>query len=188
MNIADLIKQLSTDPTAEIFTRVAKVKEIDESKRTVDVEIVSGSADLFGCRLQSAIEGDKGIVIIPKKDSFVLVTFMDKNHAFVSATSEIEKVIVDFPELTGTVEEINIKDTEIVLNDGNNKGIVKVVELTQKLNALENLVNNILTALKSTTIPLAPSGSYPFAPLYAAMNNISPVTSQSDIENDKIKH
>lgn len=73
-------------------------------------------------------------------------------------------------------------------NDGNNNGIPKVTPLTSKINALENLVNSILNALKTTVIPLAPSGSYPFAPLYAALNDITPITAQSDLENTKLKH
>lgn len=73
-------------------------------------------------------------------------------------------------------------------NGGNNNGIPKVTPLTAKINALENLVNGILNALKTTVIPLAPSGTYLFAPLYAALNDITPITAQSDLENTKVKH
>lgn len=188
MTIPELIKQLANDPSAEIYTQVGTVESVDESKRICDVKLVHSEITVFECRLQSEIETDKGIVTIPKKDSFVLVTWLAKNHAFVSAFSEIEKVIVDFPKVDGTVDEIKIKDTKITLNDGNNDGIVKIKPLVDKINALENLVNNLLTTLKSTTIPLAPSGTYPFASLYSGFNAITPTTQKSDLENTDIKH
>jgi len=94
----------------------------------------------------------------------------------------------------GNVEIIKATDINITasgtikFNDGSNEGIPKVVALASKIAAVETLVNNILTVLKATTIPLAPSGTYPFAALYAALSVIAPITSQASIEDTKVKH
>ena len=109
---------------------------------------------------------DDGVLIMPVVGSIVTVLQSDKYDPVIVQYSEVEKII---------------------LMGGDNKGLVKVVELKNKLNALENQMNNILTILKATSIPLAPSGTYPFGPLYASINPLTP-TQQTDIENPLIKH
>jgi hypothetical protein len=81
-----------------------------------------------------------------------------------------------------------------MFNDGEYGGIPKVVDpensnagLLKKYNDLEEKLNTILSILKSTTIPLAPTGTYPFAPLYSSVNPLS-LTLKSEIENKSISH
>jgi hypothetical protein len=47
-------------------------------------------------------------------------------------------------------------------------------------------VNTILDTLKTIVIPLAPSGTYPFAPLFTTINDL-PAQNKSDLEETKIK-
>jgi len=188
MTIEDAIKKMSNDPSVEIYSAVAKVKSVDESKRVCDVELVESGNEIFDCRLQSVISGADGIVVIPEKDSFVIVTFISKIHAFVSLTSKIKKIVVDFPELSGTVDDIKIKDTKIVLNDGNNFGLVKVKELTEKINAIEKDLNTIKGVFSGwTPAPMDGGGALKGAASTWA-SQIMTTTTQSDIENPDIKH
>jgi len=188
MNIRDLIKQIATDATSELFSVVGKVTAVDESKRTVDVEPLNGDAEIFNCRIQSAIESDKGVAIVPKKNSVVIVSFISKNHAFVTATNEIEKILIDIPLIDGVVDDIKIKDTKIVLNDGNNDGIVKVIELTDKLNAIERDINSLKSIFQSW-IPTPQDGGSALKSASASWYaQTITETQKTDIENDKIKH
>lgn len=84
--------------------------------------------------------------------------------------------------------KILAKKDVIEFNDGSNGGLVKVKELVEKINSLENQLNTILSTLKATTIPLAPTGTYPFLPLYSNIQPILPITLEADIKNDKVKH
>lgn len=106
-----------------------------------------------------------------------------KDGTFIKYDRSAKELTVD---CAGTAV-INASDT-ITINGGDNDGLVKVAALKDKINALENLVNGILNVLKATSIPLAPSGTYPFATLYTSLNAITPVTSQSDLENPDVKH
>lgn len=144
-----------------VYFNDCKVVSASESERTC---IVNDGVNDIVVRLMSIV--DDGVLIIPKVDSIVCVLQSDKNDPIIVQFSEVEKII---------------------FMGGEHEGLVKVVELKNKLNAVENQLNNILTTLKNTTIPLAPSGTYPFAPLYASLNNLTP-TQQSDIENTLIKH
>ena len=163
---------------------VCKVKSVDEDKSTCVVLSKSGkeSVEIPNVSLQVGV--CDGLQIIPKVDSDVLILRSTYQSPFVVNWSDIDKYYIQVGDSSFTIEN----DGKMQLNDGSYDGLVKVKELTDKINALENLVNNLLNTLKTTTIPLAPSGTYPFAPLYASFNPIQPITQQSDIENINITH
>jgi hypothetical protein len=140
-----------------------------------DCEVISNNQNERTCIVQNGVNEivvrlmsvvDDGILIMPKIGSIVSVLQSDKYDPIIVQFSEVDKII---------------------LMGGDNKGLVKVIELKNKLNAVENQLNNILNVLKSTSIPLAPSGTYPFAPLYTSINTLTP-TQQADIENPLITH
>jgi hypothetical protein len=145
------------------YSVLCKVNSVDTSKLTCYCIPINGGADIIDVRLMA--DAKNGFLLTPKVGSIVVVSFIDKGQSFVSMVSQV---------------------SEVQLNGKNFDGLVKITPLVNKVNALENQINNILNALKATTIPLAPSGSYPFAPLYAAINPIAPITQKSDLENTTI--
>lgn len=157
------------------------VTNVDE--KTCDVDITLGDAcqSIKGVNLNSA--SNDGFTLIPANGSDILIALMPDNSAYMVACEDIDKAVCYIDENNS----YEFDNNGFIWNGGNNGGLVKVIELTQKVNNLENLVNNLLTTLKTTTIPLAPSGTYPFAPLYAAFSALTPTT-QTEIENTKIKH
>jgi hypothetical protein len=144
-----------------VYFNDCEVVSTDEGERTCNVQ---NGVNEITVRLMPVV--DDGVLIMPAVGSIVTVLQSDKYDPVIVQYSEVEKII---------------------LMGGDNKGLVKVVELKNKLNALENQMNSILNVLKTTSIPLAPSGTYPFAPLYASINPLTP-TQQTDIENPLIKH
>jgi hypothetical protein len=158
-SISEYIKQI-----AGTFDQIISVKVTAVNYPFFDGELITGEI-LQNIRLV-AEEFDKVFVLIPQIDSNVIVGMVDAQNGILLLASDID--------------EVYLRGTE-------HGGLVKVSELVDKLNNLENQVNDILTTLKNTTIPLAPSGTYPFAPLYASINNLTP-TQIADIENDKVKH
>ena len=157
----------------EVSVIDAEVVSVDLSRRVCKVTAVSGkSANEITARLMASV--DDGCLMIPKVGSNVIVSFSDFVQPFVSMFSEIEKIVWLGGEYDGV---------PIVKHPTNsNKGLLK------KINNLENQINDILQVLKTTTIPLAPSGTYPFASLYASILPLTPITSQTDIEHPNIKH
>ena len=160
---------------------IGTVESVDEDKAICSVKI-QNDVTLPNVSLQASI--CDGLLIVPVVDSTVYVLTSKYNTPLIVQYSDIDKFELQVNDSSFLVSN----DGSFQFNDGSFDGLVKVGELVKKVNALENLVNNILNTLKGTTIPLAPSGTYPFAPLYAAFNDINPITQQSDIENDKIKH
>lgn len=89
------------------YSVIGTAINVDETKRTCDFDPLEDDAIRTGVRLQSVISETQGFVLIPKEGSFIAVSFFDKSKAFVSLTSEIEKIHF----------EAGGEDLKIILND-----------------------------------------------------------------------
>ena len=130
-------------------------------------------------RLNASADGNAdNILIKPKVGSMVLM-------ADLSGGELRSLVVISFSAL----DSMTVKfEGEVVINGGENEGLVKVVELTEKLNAIENDINN-LKSIFSSWVPVVYDGG---ASLKAAATSWAvqslQTTSKEDIENPKIKH
>ena len=158
----------------KIYSIIGKVSNVDEAKRICDVDPIGDEAKRFAVRLQSAISKKVGIVLIPKDGSDVIISFMNKTQAFVSLTSDLDKILID--------------TTLVQFNGGDNKGLVNVVDLTTQLNTIEKDINTLKTAL-STWIVVPNDGGAALKSLTATFAGaaLTP-TVQADIEDTKVTH
>ena len=127
---------------ARIFT--AKVMGTDGDTCCVDIDglVVSD------VRLRAVVNGEEsGILVTPKTDSFVTVADLSGNltRLVVVGFSEVEKI------------EVNADD-KIIFNGGQNKGLIQIEKLTQKLNDLVNAFNDHTHQVSTTGGPKAQSG------------------------------
>jgi hypothetical protein len=172
-SISELLKQIVHDPTIEVYSIVCSVASVDETARTIDAKPINGDAEIFDVRLQSSINSSVGFVAIPKINSFVVVTFLNKLTGYVALCTEIDKILIDTPEIT--------------INGGNNGGMVNSGDLVGKINSLEQKVNDLITACSSQIVTLAPSGAFPLASFFSSVTPLTP-TQTADIEDTKFKH
>ncbi|MCA6489093.1 MAG: hypothetical protein IM569_13555 [Chitinophagaceae bacterium] len=179
----------------------ATVDSVSESKRTCVVTSVSsqGSVTIENVQLMASI--DDGILLVPSIDSTVIIAYSTFNQPFIALFSGIEKVLLVAGENNASIQvdtegllleiaqtKVLISDGEIKLNDGAMGGLVKVIQLTQKLNNLENKVNQLITAYNShvhTGVTTGP-GSSATTPTQVT-GSLTP-TQRADIENEKIVH
>ena len=173
--IGKMLRTITEDKTAEIYSVICTVKSVDEVKRTADVAPINGNAEIFDVRLQSSLNGSNGLCIFPVVGSVVVVTFLNKLTGYVSLFSEVDKITLD-------------TENEITIDGGQNGGLVKVNDLLNKLNNLENDLNNFKTLL-SAWVPVPSDGGASLKTVLASYfsQTITP-TVLVDIENDKIKH
>ena len=124
--IKESIKKMTSKGGAGIvFT--AKVKSVDGETCNVELEGLTMS----DVRLRAVVNGETSkILVTPKTDSHVLVADLsgDLSQLAVVGYSEVEKIEVD--------------TDKIIFNGGNNNGLVKIEELTQKLNELVRAFNH----------------------------------------------
>ncbi|HLP51239.1 MAG TPA: hypothetical protein VK154_10175 [Chitinophagales bacterium] len=187
--IREAIKQLAKSPgTGAVPFVTARVKQVDWDKRLCKCEDEDG-VEFFDVRLRAvADEEKKGFCLKPKVDSYVLLGPVNNfsSSRFVAMYTEIDalEIIADDEVLIA-----DVKEGKFTFNKGQNDGMVKVGPLKDKLNNLENKVNDILVALKGVTIPIpvGGGGSYAMASNFASIQSLQ-TTQKSDLENTDITH
>jgi hypothetical protein len=168
ITLGDAVRELARDPDMRKFGVVCTVISVDMNEKTIEAKPLDGSARYLSVKLQT--NPASGALYIPKVDSFVIVEQTSTSTAYVALWSELE---------------------EIVFFDGENKGMVKVSELVEKLNTVENDLNT-LKNLFATWITVPNDGGAALKTLATitttwATDTLTP-TQVNDLENDKIKH
>ena len=157
-DLRDALRSL-VKPNNDGYSKVCTIDSVDLIKLTCYCVPLNDDADIINVRLMANI--DNGFLLIPEVNSIVVVSFLSDDSAYVSLVSKV---------------------SEVQLNGKNFDGLVKVQELTDKLNALENKVNDLITACSSQIVTLAPSGTFPLAPYFTSVTPLIP-TQQLEIEN-----
>lgn len=149
---------------------IAEVNSVSIENRTANITTISGKAsNTYDVNLQ-AVPSD-GILVSPTIGSNVYILISKYTEPFIVQYSDIDQIYYTLThiELTGKAN----------LNGDNYGGLIKIEELVNKINTLENKVNELQTwgaTLTTTNVP-------PFSPV----EPITP-TQKVDIENTTIKH
>lgn len=164
--ISEAIQRLSgtfMQDSVKLF--LASVDSVNEAERTCDVTPLTDNATTSYPSVLLMAESDDGVLIVPTIGSNVIVNVSKRGVAYVCMFSEVDKVTI----ITKTLTQFN---------DGSFGGLVKVQELVDKINRLENAFNT------HTHLGVTSGGSTSGIP----SSTITPITMKTDIENDKITH
>lgn len=158
-------------------TMIGIVKSVDADNAVCDVDV---DGLLFTeVQLKSIMKsGTKGVKLLPKKNSIVIVERIGKsNELFITMYSEVDSILWEIEDMKFFVDKDGF-----AFNDGNNDGIPKVNPVTQKLNNIENKVNQIIAQYNSHVHPA--NG----APTTSLITGALTTTNKNDLENTKVKH
>ena len=163
--IKDELKTASGGASASSFE--AEVLEIDKVANTCKVKKLSTGLELEGIRLISDTDSKEGnTVFYPVVGSTVVVAF-------------------DTVSVGGFISKISAT-SEIMLNGGENGGLILIEALVDKLNILEQKLNDFIIEYK------AHNHAHPIAPTVglAMPSTLSslPKTAKSELENKNVKH
>lgn len=135
--IRDAIRRLSgTFNRDNVRTILCVVDEVDVDARTCSVTSKNDTAEISIPDISLMVNINDGWLIIPKVGSEVYVTLTTRGLGWVSFFSQIEDVFL-------------IASGKIQFNDGTYGGLVRVAELTEKLNAMVTLINAQLDLIAS---------------------------------------
>jgi hypothetical protein len=130
----------------EMYSIVAKVKSVDLTDYTCDLEPINGDIELYGVKLHSGIGAAKTMVIIPKVGSNVVCTFINKTQAYISLCEQAEKV-----EIKSVNESLNsilkdlitaIEQLTVTTGVGPSGPPINIAQITAVKNRLTNLFNS----------------------------------------------
>ena len=161
---------------------IATVTSIDKNKSCCDVEIYGN--ELGEVRLQSIVkENVKGCKIYPSIGSKVVVEQLnDKGDWMVSMYSEVEEILYEVGD-----SSFEITSQGIVFNNGSLGGLLKLAATVEKLNNLENSLNDLKQVFASWIVIAGDGGAALKSAISSWTTDSLQLTQNSDVENDKIK-
>lgn len=182
MTIYEIIKKIVGEQLSVI--KLCVVDSVDKDRRTVDCTPLDETAPILDCNLQANQIGDNGLVLFPKVGSFVVVGLKDGfDTGVVLLTDELESLEAKFNEQT-----LKMTEEGIILNGGAFGGLIKIEELTKKINTLEDDLNK-LKQVFSAWAPVSNDGGGALKGAISSWAGQQIVkTQKSDYENEKVKH
>lgn len=186
--LMSLFKQ--ANPSMSAFS--AEVLSVDIANRTCSVRGISDETGTEYPNVWLMPEVADGLLYVPKVGSTVIVENNASLQPYVVMWSELDKVLYIVNNTT-----FSITDGLTQFNKGENDGLVNVKPLTDKINNLEKLLNDLINKYNAHTH----IGSYPVAgggggtaggtsnpTLSTESGTISPLTTQGDIEDKDVTH
>lgn len=152
--------------TDKVHAVEATIISVDSTSRLCVCQVVSGKASNIINDVRLMATADDGLLIIPTIGSSVCVIISDYNDPYISQYSGIDKII---------------------LRGGDLGGLVRVINLTTKLNNLESKVNDLVTKFAAHTHTVVSVGSPTSPNLLPVVGSLTP-TQQTEIENKLITH
>ncbi|MEO1049516.1 MAG: hypothetical protein AAFX87_02780 [Bacteroidota bacterium] len=174
-----------------VQSEMATVKAVDKDKlECTVVPLTNDELEIEGVNLKAVIDGTQnGLVQIPKIGSIVLISLIENTDGdhYVSMYSDIEEVL--FVQNNNEILKIDTNGN-LLLHQGLNLGMVKIVSLVEKLNAVEEKLNALIDDYKGHDHKYTDDGAPSVTTGLAAIPNLDNLTKTlvADLENDKVKH
>lgn len=182
MSLVKYIRQI-VDQGDELYSVFAKVLSVDKDNNKCKIQPLrndESQIEISEIQLGSKIDEENDFIIYPEIGSVVLITWISKQDAFIS--------------LYGDINAIEIKaNTTITFNGGELGGLPITGALVEKINQLENALNSLITLYNShihvttATVGVGPAVGVIAPTTSTSSDNIVPLTTDADLENDQIK-
>jgi len=200
---AELMKKLKGLVRLPEQVKTGKVESVDEGGFTIDVEV--DGLTYSPVRLKPIIvPGIKGIKVIPAVGSDVLIGRINnsENWYCVDCTT-IDKILVEIGEkLSCEITENGINLTimgsaftvdhseNFQFNDGSFGGLIKIEQMVNRMNVLENKLNSLIAKHNTHKHPVAAVPAPTTIPSLTTptVETVTTLTTRQQIENDKITH
>lgn len=143
-----------------------KVLEVDTESRTCNIDI--DGTTLTGVLLQPLIDNTTGIAVFPKVGATAISLYNAEYDGWILLqASDIDHIDISVGDTS-----LSVSTNGIVINNGNNGGLVNINTLKSAFNAVVSDIAVIATALKGLGIPIVPTST--------ALDNT--------IEDNSVKH
>jgi hypothetical protein len=211
--LPDIMRDFITRVLGEqsFYSERARVTAVDLETNTCTVKTLNDKSEIFSVIINAYRGALYGVFPVPKVGSVVTISYYERNEAYVAKMGELEQLKVVFQttdETAGvTIDIINeklliswpdsdeeesttieVSELEILFNGGNLLGLVKIQELTDRLNELESLWNKLQMDF-NTWVPVVNDGGLALKTqlLSSFLLELVPDSQVEDFENEKIK-
>ncbi len=148
-------------------TILGTIAAVDENGKTCDLD--DDGFMMYGIRLQCVTDAVSGILKVPKVGAQALAVKIEDGDGFLLLDcAEYEKIII---------------------NGGNNGGLINIESLVEKINAIEKDINNLKDVFSKSWTPVAQDGGAALKTAAATWASQSMTeTKSADIEDTTITH
>lgn len=162
-----------------MYSVLGRVQSVDMERRTCTVQPVAGEDDapLVDVRLQAAVKGQDGFLLVPAENSVVVVSLYREGYGAVVLCSTVDRVLAKVGDQVVDVQESGVvigKDAsaeKAVLGDSLNKNLTEMLDqFTGLLDALDQFMSAQAAAAGAATPTNGLVAAYgAFAPQSAAL-------------------
>ncbi len=179
-NIRNYIRQLAQQGDTHTCL-VCQVDAVNLAERSIDCTPLSGEAPYLDVALQATTEGEMGLLLVPTVGSYVLIVPTGGSGGVVVATTDIEQLLV-------RIEGVSLHASRegITLNEGKLGGLVRVEDLTTRLNKIEEDINSLKKSL-ATWIPTSADGITLKGKVTSWASSLLVLSKRGDYENERVK-
>ncbi|MCX6281473.1 MAG: hypothetical protein NTU51_05895 [Bacteroidetes bacterium] len=146
-----------------------------------------GDLELTDIKLKATTRDDEDkLILTPKVGSSVILGCNDEDlrDVMIIKVDDPEKIFYKHKDIT---IDIDGSSGNIVINKGDNGGLINIEKLVDRLNSIEDYVKQFRTKYDSHTHPETGTATSP--PLSTGLMNIDPTKSERDpLEDKKVKH
>lgn len=158
---------------------MAIVKEVNNDSYTITAS--DDGFEYTDVQLKSIVDNEQlSIIIVPEIDSSVIISELNKSTHFVVKVNEIKELKIMFKDGLNVV----LNKDNLVINEGDFGGLIKIDELLKKVNRLEDS----LKSHQHLYIPYPSGVAATPVPSTAHPQNTFVNTKRSEIENTKVTH
>lgn len=197
-SIADIIGSFIENWSSkeELYLKVGVASEIDESDFTFKFTPIDEKSIVEDVRMKSIVDGGpEAFVIVPKEGTKVVVGFHSNTVGQCLIVQEAAKVLINTENKTDNISNeynINCDDVKVatdswIFNGGGFEGLIKIIDITTKLNDLISELDSLKNSLNSHTHPGVTIGAGVTGPSSTTIGAFTPFV-KADYENNKIKH
>lgn len=198
-DLRNIIRQLAQSD-GETVALICTVDAVDKTARTIDCSPINEGAPLLAVNLQANQGADFGLCLFPEVGSYVVVGFVaDGAAGAVLLTEKIESAEIVIGDTSATMDadglRVDVGDISarldknaVTFNGGKLGGLVRVEDLTKRLNIIENDINSLKTVVAGW-VPVSQDGGAALKKDITtwALEQLTPTT-RNDYENKKVKH
>lgn len=142
-----------------------EVESVDKTNMLCSV-VLGDSEDKIEASLVVG-DGNRGIIQIPEVGSLVVVIMMSNTVGFV--------VLIE-------------KTQEIIINGGENGGLINIEDLVDNLNKMSKRIDGIINAIEKGTIAAQDGGAALKTSIVTSLKMLTDKEDFSDIEDKIVKH
>lgn len=183
--VYDELRNILFDQQKNAFTiqvEWVKCKSVDWDKKTMTAIGLNDDLEFFDVLLGVGMVYTK-----PKPDTKCLIGMIENkaSQAFLITCDQVDEILLQTTE--GKLK-LQIDGDTWKWNDGNNEGIVKVVPLTDDLNAIKNDINQLKQLFGSWVVVPQDGGQALKTILATWIGSQLQQSNKNNLQNSKIKH